>query len=667
MRLSLIAKKNKAREDNSDGAEGGGSRYIRSSGTAMLGGKDAVGGVGGEKMNASNSTANISGTQTQIKQKEDNDNSGNDSAESEQHKLDQNIQQQPQSTFDVRLDHPDTELNFEEQDVQNDRADNNDFELDIDDEADEMLWPSSSRNDVQSVNDDDDDDANPDRDPDAGAIETETATTTRMELDARDDENVIRWEGASKVADDSGDVDDDNDNDAGDNVVGDNSQAHQLARPLETKYQEQKIDVDVVESKSGIIDKREEINVELTVSVTDESKQESSPQKLGVDEQDVEVLQLGEGTRRQAAPYGSGERQRRRQTVGTHHGQAQEHPEERPVTGDAPFLVGSARDGSRRKNSGGGGGGGATGGGSGALKGPWSQSRSRPTTAAIAATVQKQNVGLQQQQQSLLMSSSRLRRVQNTSRSKVPSRMLLRPEEPQLAAVQLLREASDVTVKPIVGNPSMSRPPVLKFNPRLLPFANLSVEQVEAMEPEELWRFLSQVYRALSLCSNGTFATFEAVSADSPAKSDNMYNNSLSFTTASTSITPHSMPTPGTSSVASGGGWGGGGGGGDTSGFGSLRSPLQSPSMATATPTKQVLNILGYLYSLAFSNKVANMLINSTMFLLLLRLGRKGARRSVTPSARSKTSSGIDRTEEPSFKLNEMHILLVQETVTAER
>ncbi|GBG30722.1 Serine/threonine-protein kinase RUNKEL [Hondaea fermentalgiana] len=62
----------------------------------------------------------------------------------------------------------------------------------------------------------------------------------------------------------------------------------------------------------------------------------------------------------------------------------------------------------------------------------------------------------------------------------------------------LLMEPHDYVVRPIVGNPITTALPVLKYNPRMLPFPNLTAQDAARLDGPELEQFFSQVFRALS-------------------------------------------------------------------------------------------------------------------------------------------------------------------------
>lgn len=68
----------------------------------------------------------------------------------------------------------------------------------------------------------------------------------------------------------------------------------------------------------------------------------------------------------------------------------------------------------------------------------------------------------------------------------------------------LLMDAHDFVVRPIVGNPITTALPVLKYNPRSLPFPNLAAQDAARLNGHELEVFFSQVFRALSSSPGNT-------------------------------------------------------------------------------------------------------------------------------------------------------------------
>jgi serine/threonine-protein kinase ULK4 len=121
---------------------------------------------------------------------------------------------------------------------------------------------------------------------------------------------------------------------------------------------------------------------------------------------------------------------------------------------------------------------------------------------------------------------------------------------------ELMLHATDVAVKPLIGNPKIEKTVECKFDPKALPFRAFAVDEVLEMPKAELETFLSLIYKSIS--------------GDS------------------TPITSAGGVTPPTSS-------------------------------ATAT-LREKTNALGYFESLCSNAGVANVVINSSLMTMLVRL-----------------------------------------------
>jgi len=152
--------------------------------------------------------------------------------------------------------------------------------------------------------------------------------------------------------------------------------------------------------------------------------------------------------------------------------------------------------------------------------------------------------------------------AQNNLRTRVRQRYVntLVPEDrdsPSLPMHLLLSDPSDNIVRPIVGNPANGALPTLKYNQRVLGFPNLPVEQVAEMPVADLERFLGQVFRALT-----TGCSPSSSSNGSPASSSNSSNVGAPY----------------------------------------------------------IIHVLGYLYTLCSTPRLASIIVSSSMLTVLIRL-----------------------------------------------